>query len=254
MDEFQPPSAPSDQLISAEEVPESLKVKLEIFEGPLDLLLHLIKQEEIDIYDIPIAHITKQYLEYLGMMKDLNINLAGEWLVMASTLILIKSRMLLPPDPTIVEAPSEEDPRLPLVQQLLEHQKFKSAAEMLYERETIELSSFENPKTEFQEEEEELVSATVFDLIKAFHAVVVRFRDQIVLEVEHDTVTLEEKLAELRSVLALQPTLHFSSFFERCLSKLHLIVTFLAVLEMVRLREIHIFQEKTHGDIKIVRV
>ncbi|HEY2930570.1 MAG TPA: segregation/condensation protein A [Acidobacteriota bacterium] len=257
--EEQGPAAPMEsgtafQDETAEETPEVLKVKLDIFEGPLDLLLHLIRKEEIDIYDIPIARITERYLEYLQMMQDLNINVAGEWLVMASTLILIKSRMLLPPDPEAPGTPEEEDPRMPLVQQLLEHQKFKNAAQMLYERETIELAVWENPKTEFREEEEELISATVFDLIKSFHAVVQRFQDKIVLEVEHDTVTLEQKLLELRSLLALQPTLYFSSFFERKISKLHLIVTFLALLEMVRLREILVYQDRIHSDIKIVKV
>lgn len=252
--ENQPPWM-RQEVVAADESAESLQVKLEIFEGPLDLLLHLTKKEEIDIYDIPIARITEQYLEYLQMMEDLNINVAGEWLVMASTLILIKSKMLLPPDPDFSTSPvADEDPRVPLVQQLLEHQKFKHAAQMLYERETIELSSWENPKTEFSEEEEELVSATVFDLIKAFHAVVQRFQDRLVMEVEHDTVTLEQKLVELRAMLALQPTVYFSTFFDRHISRLHLIVTFLALLEMVRLREIHVFQDKMFGDIKIVRV
>ncbi|MBI2822926.1 MAG: segregation/condensation protein A [Acidobacteria bacterium] len=239
---------------SGEEVPEALRVKLDIFEGPLDLLLHLIKKEEIDIYDIPIARITERYLEYLEMMKDLNINVAGEWLVMASTLILIKSRMLLPPDPQAAEVPPQEDPRMPLVQQLLEHQKFKQAAQMLYERETVELSSWTNPKTEFQEEEAELVSATVFDLVQAFHAIVERFRDRIVMEMRHDEVTVDQKLAELRAMLALQPAILFSALVERGISKLHLIVTFLALLEMARLGEIRVFQEQIHTDIRIVKV
>ena len=252
------PVAPADvvnaEAGAAEETPEFLKVKLEIFEGPLDLLLHLIKKEEIDIYDIPIARITERYLQYLQMMQDLNINVAGEWLVMASTLILIKSKMLLPPDPTTPATSLEEDPRMPLVQQLLEHQKFKNAAEMLYERETIELSVWENPKNEFAAEEEELISATVFDLIKSFHAIVQRFQDRIVMDVAHEEVTLEQKLLELRSMLALQPNIYFSSFFERSISKLHLIVTFLAMLEMVRLREIQVYQDRMHSDIRIVKV
>ena len=250
MDE--PVSNPQEET-AAQDAAAGLDVKLDIFEGPLDLLLHLIKKEEIDISDIPIARITEQYLEYLEMMKDLNVNVAGEWLVMASTLILIKSRMLLPPDPEQPGAPLE-DPRMPLVQQLLEHQRFKNAAQMLYERETIELSTWANPKTEFSEEEEELVSATVFDLIKAFHTIVQRFRDQIVMEVSHEPVTVEQKLLELRSMLALQPAFYFSSFFERRITRLHLIVTFLALLELVRLREIRLFQEKAHGDIRIERV
>lgn len=250
MDEQTPAAQPAPP---ADENSDSLRIKLDVFEGPFDLLLHLIRKQEIDIYDIPIARITEQYLEYLQMMKDLNVNVAGEWLVMAATLILIKSKMLLPPDPEAPGLVPDEDPRMPLVQQLLEHQKFKNAAQMLYERETVELSSWSNPKTEFADEADELVSATVFDLIKAFHVVVERFRDQIVMEVTHDAVSLEEKLTELRNILALQGTILFSSFFERRISKLHLIVTFLAVLEMVRLREVRVFQDRAHGEIKIVK-
>jgi segregation and condensation protein A len=245
----QPPPAQA----AADTVPDSLKVRLEVFEGPLDLLLHLIKKEEIDIYDIPIARITEQYLEYLQMMEELNINVAGEWLVMASTLILIKSRMLLPPDPEAAQTLPEDDPRMPLVQQLLEHEKFKNAAQMLYQRETIEQSSWENPKSEFAEEEEELIAVTLFDLVKSFHAIVQRFQDRIVMEVRHDEVTLEEKLVELRALIALQPVIYFSTFLEKPVTRLHLIVTFLAMLEMIRLREIRVYQDAAHADIKIVR-
>ena len=246
-------SLPQSQPAPADGIPESLKVKLEVFEGPLDLLLHLIKREEIDIYDIPIARITEHYLQYLQIMKDLNINVAGEWLVMASTLILIKSRLLLPPDPEATQTDPEDDPRMPLVQQLLEHQKFKNAAQMLYERETIEQSSWGNPKSEFSQEEEEMVTATLFDLVKSFHAIVTRFRDRIVMEVSHEEVTLEQKLVELRALVALQPVIYFSSFLAKPISRLHLIVTFLAVLEMTRLREVRVSQDSAHEDIKIVR-
>src|SRR5512137_2234579 len=125
-----------------------ITIRLDAFEGPLDLLLHLIKKEEIDIWNIPIAHITEQYLEYLEVMKDLNINVAGEWLMMAATLIFIKSRMLVPQEPTSEAQQEEEDPRTELVYQLLEHQKFKNAAEMLYTREEVENAIWNKPPSD----------------------------------------------------------------------------------------------------------
>jgi len=155
---------------------DSITIHLEAFEGPLDLLLHLIKREEVDISNIPIARITEQYLRHLDMMKDLNINVAGDWLVMAATLIFIKSRMLLPPDPVVEGAQAEEDdPRTELVYQLLEHQKFKNAAHMLYEREEIENAVWNHPPAEVLEEGKDLVLVTLFDLLRAFHEVVKRF-------------------------------------------------------------------------------
>src|SRR5512141_3091640 len=145
---------------------DQITIRLDAFEGPLDLLLHLIRRDEIDIYDIPIARITEQYLEYLQVMKDLNINIAGEWLVMAATLIYIKSRMLLPPDP-VAEQQEEGagDPRTELVYQLLEHQKFKNAAQMLYTREEVENASWHNPPPEVLEDGKEVVAVTLFDLL-----------------------------------------------------------------------------------------
>lgn len=228
------------------------EVQLEIFEGPLDLLLHLIRVQEIDIYDIPISSITDQYLEYLQMMEDLNINLAGEYLVMASTLIFIKSRMLLPSDPGTGEEESAEDPRTELVERLLEHEKFRSAAQMLYSRETVELAVWPRGDFEFLEEEKEAVSATLFDLVKAFHCMVERYKEEIVLAVEKETVTLADKLRELRGLLALQKEFYFSMFFERKVSRRHLVVTFVALLELVRVREVKLFQKGAFEDIRIV--
>lgn len=230
---------------------DGYKVQLEIFEGPLDLLLHLIKKEEIDIYDIPIARITDQYLNYLQMMQDLNITVVGEFLVMAATLIYIKSRMLLPSDP-VIEGEPIQDPRQELVQQLIEHEKFKKAAHMLYQRETVELSVWPRGANEFEEDEKEIVAVTIFDLIHSFHQIVQRYKEQIVMEVEPESVTLEQKLAEIRKLLKLQSQILFSFFFERGLSRVHLVVTILALLEMVRLREIRLFQKGLFEDIRIV--
>ncbi len=231
---------------------EVYSVQLENFEGPLDVLLHLIRQQEIDLYDIPIARITDQYLSFLELMKDLNINIAAEFLVMAATLIFIKSRMLLPPDPNAAEEGAGEDPRQELVEQLLEHEKFKNAAQMLYSRETVELSVWPRGQNEFEEEEKELVSATLFDLVKAFHLMVERFKEQIVMEVDRESVTLEQKLAEIRRMLMVKKEILFSSFFERKLSRLHLVVTLIALLELTRLREVRLFQTAVFADIRIV--
>ncbi len=228
------------------------RVQLENFEGPLDVLLHLIRTQELDIHDIPIARITDQYLGFLALMKDLNINIAGEYLVMAATLIYIKSRTLLPPDPGSEEGGIEEDPRQELVEQLLEHEKFKNAAQMLYSREEVELSVWGRGQNEFEDEEKELVAATLFDLVKAFHLMVERFKEQIVMEVDRESVTLEQKLAEIRRLLTVHKEILFSSFFERKLSRLHLVVTLIALLELTRLREVRLFQSATFADIRIV--
>jgi segregation and condensation protein A len=229
---------------------DNYKVSLDVFEGPLDLLLHLIRQQEIDIYDIPIARITDQYLQYLRMMGDLNVTVAGEYLVLASTLIYIKSRMLLPVDPA-VEGEEMEDPRLDLVRQLLEHEKFKNAAQLLYERETVELSVWPRGSSEFDEEEKEMVCVNIFDLVKAFHTIVERYKDQIVLEVQREQVTLEGKLAEIRRLLSVRRQFNFSMLLERNLSRVHIVVTILALLELVKCQEIRLFQTGMFEDIRI---
>ena len=229
-----------------------LNIRLEAFEGPLDLLLQLIKKEEIDIWNIPIAHITEQYLEYLQIMKDLNINLAGEWLMMAATLIFIKSRMLLPPDTS--ENPGEEiedDPRRELVYELLEHQKFKNAAEMLYTREEVENAVWANPPAEAAEEAGDVVSVTLFELLRAFHEVVQRFDEQRAMEIDQDQVTVEQKIADIRRLFMVHDTILFSTFFAAVKSKQHLIAIFLALLELVRLREVRLSQEKAFDEIRI---
>ena len=231
---------------------EGYTVRLEIFEGPLDLLLHLIHCQEIDIYDIPIAQITDQYLRYVEMMKDLNITIAGDFLVMAATLIYIKSRMLLPIEHDSEADQEVEEFRKELVQQLLEHEKFKQAAQMLYERETVELSVWPRGDNEFEEDEKELVSASAFDLVSAFHRMVERYKEEIVLEVEGELVTIEEKIREIRRLLKVRSELLFSFFFERGLSRLHLVMTLFALLELTKLREIRLIQKSEFEDIRIL--
>jgi segregation and condensation protein A len=242
--------------ISGEDAPNpnssGITIKLDAFEGPLDLLLHLIKKDEVDIWDIPIARITAQYLEYLQLMNDLNINVAGDWLFMAATLIHIKSRMLLPPDPNAAatEEP-EEDPRKELVYQLLEHQKFKNAAQMLYTREEVENAVWHNPPQEVVEDGKGVVAVTLFDLVKAFHEIVQRFDNQREMAYTQEEVSIEEKMEELRRLLLVHDRLLFSSFFQEARSRRHLIVTFLALLEMVRMREVWLYQKKAFEEIYI---
>lgn len=232
-----------------------LTIRLDAFQGPLDLLLHLIKREEVDIWNIPIARITEQYLEYLEIMKELNINVAGEWLVMAATLIFIKSRMLLPREPARENAAGDgEDPRTELVYQLLEHQKFKNAAEMLYTREEVENAVWNRPPDEVLEDGNEVVAVTLFDLLRAFQEVVHRFESQRVMEVAQEEVTIEQKIEDIRKRFLVHDRLQFSSFFTAASSKRHLIVTFLALLELVRLREIWLYQKQAFEEIEISRM
>ncbi len=249
----------NDETIHRDSTPEGaasggdgITIRLDAFEGPLDLLLHLIKREEIDIWNIPIARITEQYLEHLQLMKDLNINVAGEWLLMAATLIYIKSRMLLPADPAPAQEDGEpEDPRTELVYQLLEHQKFKNAAQMLYTREEVENAVWHNPPPEVIEDGKEVVAVTLFDLLKAFHEVVKRFESQRGMEVDAEEISIEEKLVDIRRLLLVHDSLQFSALLKNCISKRHLVVTFLALLELVRLREIWLYQKKAFEEIYI---
>ncbi len=231
-----------------------ITIRLDSFEGPLDLLLHLIKREEIDIWNIPIARITEQYLEHLQLMKDLNINVAGEWLVMAATLIFIKSRMLLPPDPIDeTEEKSGEDPRTELVYQLLEHQKFKNAAQMLYTREEVENAVWNKPPKEVLEDGKDVVAVSLFDLLRAFNEVIKRFETQGQMELDPEEVSIEQKLAEVRRLLLVHDTIVFSTFFRQNMSRRHLIATFLALLELVRLREVWLYQKKAFDEIYITK-
>jgi segregation and condensation protein A len=231
-----------------------MTIRLEGYEGPLDLLLHLIKRDEIDIWNIPIARVTEQYLKYLQLMRDLNISVAGEWLVMAATLIHIKSHMLLPPDPSapgIEEA--AEDPRTELVYQLLEHLKYKNAAQMLYTRQEVENAVWNRPPSEVIEEGKDLLAVSLFDLLRAFNEVVERFSQRSRIELFGEEVTVAQKIEEIRRLLLIQDALQFSAFFQDAPSKQHLIATFLALLELVRLKEIGVRQRKTFGEIWISR-
>ena len=228
---------------------DSYRVKLEIFEGPLDLLLYLIKKDEIDIYDIPIARITEQYLAYLELMQELDISVAGDFLVMASTLIYIKSKMLLPPDPKVDgEEDLSEDPRAELVERLLEYQKFKSAAQMLYSRGEIESACYTRGPLETDSSNPE-VSTTLFDLLRVFREVLKRAEAQIEMEIARDEMTIAEKLAQIQAMLEERERINVRELFEMSRSKRELIITFLALLELVKEWKIYLIQDEPFGDI-----
>lgn len=221
-----------------------LSVKLEIYEGPLDLLLHLIKKNEVDIYDIPVALITTQYLHYLESMKSLNIELAGEFLLMAATLTQIKSRMLLPISSDETEA-EEDDPRMAIVRPLLEHMKLRDAAEALERRELLNRDVFlrEYFLDEFEDEdEEELVPVSLFDLIDSFRRVLLRVDSGRDIEIQIELKTVEQRIQEVIELLKVSGEELFEDLFIEDRSRLELILTFLSLLELARIGLIRIFQ------------
>jgi len=235
---------------SSTESGDQYKVKLEMFEGPLDLLLFLIKKEEVSIYDIPIARITEQYLEYLNAMQQLDIGVAGEFLVMAATLIHIKSQMLLPRDP---DAPEDQidDPRAELVHQLLEHQKFKAAANVLHQRALIQSATFTRAAMESDSNNPE-IAATVFHLFEVFRDVLERRKAVTEIEIARDEMTMAEKIAEIKEGLAKQNELSARSLFEKAKSRREMVLIFLAVLELVKELIVHLQQREIFGDITII--
>lgn len=231
----------------------SYKVKLEIFEGPLDLLLYLIKKNEIDIYDIPIASITEQYLEYMELMRMLDLNIAGEFLVMAATLIHIKSKMLLPPEEKEILPEEEEDPREELVRRLLEYKRFKEVAGVLQDLEGQRKKMFTRATVFDAESGEKFFEASLFDLITALTRVLKDVPKEVFQEIVKDEFTVEQKVHDLLHMLVANPVLYLSGLFKDAKSKLEIIATFLAVLELIRLREIVVVQKKSFDDIEVRR-
>src|SRR5467141_4352811 len=228
------------------------KIHLDTYDGPLDLLLDLIKKQEIDIHNIPIAKITGQYLDYLHKLEQLDMDVSADFIYMAATLIYIKSKMLLPPDP--LAGPEEsEDPRADLVQRLVEHEKFKSAAQLLYQKQQIEENVWSKPdKSLYHDEgiEGELVVSLV-DLVKVFQQVLERRKEVSRIELQHEQFTVAQMMAQLRAqILASDDnTVSLIRFFEACASRHAMIVAFLAVLEMVKMQAIAMVQEKQFGEI-----
>jgi segregation and condensation protein A len=227
---------------------DELKIVLGEFAGPLDLLLYLIRQEQVSIYDIPVARITDEYLRYLRLMQELDIAIAGDFLVMAATLIEIKSKMLLPPDPLAASEDEGEDPRDELINQLLEHQKFKEAAQMLWSRATVEQAIFHRAELETDKNNPE-VAVGVFDLLKVFQEILARQREEVLLEIERDEMTMTEMLERLRNMVMSAGELNLRIYFERATSRRELVLAFLSVLELVRTTEISLIQRETFGEI-----
>jgi len=228
------------------------KVNLEIFEGPLDLLLYLIKKSHLNIYDIPIAKVTEQYLEYMEFMRLLDLGIAGEFLVMAATLMHIKSKMLLPPEENEPEV-EEEDPRAELVKKLLEYKKFKEAASYLEECETEQRKIFKriNPGADVEPAEEIFFETSLFDLIGAFSKALKDVPRDIFKEIIEDEFTVEGKIHDLLHVLVKNRQLSLSEMFESAKNKVEVVVTFLAVLELIRQKEIVAAQKGFFGEIFI---
>jgi segregation and condensation protein A len=230
---------------------DDLKLILGEFEGPMDLLLHLIRQEQINIYDIPVARITGQYLRYLQAMQEMDIAVAGDFLVMAATLIELKTRMLLPRDP-FAPAEEQEDPRLDLVNQLLEYQKYKAAAQMLWSRATVERAVFKRAELETDKNNPE-VAVGVFDLLRVFNEILARHKEEVLMEIVREEISMAEMLERLRNMVMSAGELNLRVFFERARSRRELVLAFLSVLELVRATEVKLFQRETFGEI-IARV
>jgi len=230
-----------------------LTVRLPVFEGPLDLLLHLIRKHEIDIRDIPIIQIAEQYIEYLNLMKELNLDLAGEYLVMAATLIHIKSKMLLPVEVS-EEEEEEQDPRADLVRQLLEYEKFKRAADVLYERERVERASHaRGADPEFESEEDVFYEASLFDLVAAFKLLLEERKRVQPFTIEAYTLSVADRTQQLADEIERSGSLGFRDLFRVEASKQEWIVTFLALLELARMGTVRILQRATFGDIVLQR-
>jgi len=231
--------------------PTPYNVHIEAYDGPLDLLLDLIRKQEMDIHNIPIAKITGQYLEYLHKLEELDIDVSADFLYMAATLILIKSKMLLPPDP--LAGPDEQaDPRSELVYRLVEHEKFKNAAQLLYQKQQIEAHVWSKPDLSLYETEgteAELVVSLV-DLVRVFQQVLERRKQVVRIELHHEQFTVAEMMAALRSrLLAAEDGIELVEFFESCASRSAMICALLAVLEMVRLQAIVLTQKELFGAI-----
>ncbi|MFQ5328662.1 MAG: segregation and condensation protein A [Thermodesulfobacteriota bacterium] len=227
------------------------RVKLDMFEGPLDLLLHLIKKNEVDIYDIPIAAVTEQYLEYIEMIKQFNLDIAGEFLLMAATLIHIKSRMLLPVTGEPEEGEEEGDPREELIRRLIEYQRYKDAAAEIGERNLLGRDVFVKGMTPLEEveaeTEEALVNLSIFDLMEALKEVFDRTPGTVSINLSDEKLSVIDKINEVMAFLRERTSAAFTALFSGDMVKSEIIVTFLAVLELVKMRMIHIYQSEEGG-------
>src|SRR6266540_538663 len=250
--------------IGVETTESAYHVRLDEFEGPLDLLLHLIKKSEINIYDIPIAVITKQYLEYISLMKYLNLDVAGEFLVMAATLIHIKSRMLLPDDSEgDDEDDSGEDPRAELVRRLLEYKQFKEAAGELVQRGQQWREVFGRPALERghisdlspeEDEDDTILDLTLFDLVDAFQDIIQRTPVKALVEVTADHLTVKDRMNHILERLESESAVAFETLFHPEEGRMVVIVTFLGLLELIRIKLVRAYQSEAFGSILVSRV
>ena len=242
-----------------ESSPDAYTVKLDAFEGPLDLLLFLIRKNEVNVYDIPISLITEQYLSFIGMMQELNLDLAGEFLVMASTLIHIKSKMLLPRPETADEgAGEEEDPREALVRRLLEHQKYRAAAELLHERELVRGAQHARPDERVEavvgEDYEPELEVDLFSLMAAFKGVLERASRKPRMVIPPEQMSIEDRIRQVLGRLSETEACGFEDLFsDGDGSRPFMIVTFLALLEMIRLKLVRAFQAGGAGEIRVYK-
>jgi segregation and condensation protein A len=241
-----------------ESAPDAFPVKIAQFEGPLDLLIHLIKKNEVDVHDIPIALITAQYLETIGLMQELDLDIAGDFLVMAATLIHIKSKMLLPrPETAAGVADEEEDPRDALVRRLLEHQKFKAAAGLLHEREQLRAAQWLRPDERVAElageDYEPELEVDLFSLMTAFQHVVERLKMRPKVLLPPEQIPVEVRIEQLLARLSETEACGFEDLFADCNDRGGLIVTFLALLEMIRLKLVRVFQSGSFGPIRVYK-
>lgn len=235
----------------------SYKLQLEKFEGPLDLLLYLIKKDDIDICDIPISEITDQYMEYIEMMKMLDLDIVGDFLVMAATLLQIKSRMLLPPDPLAAEEPV--DPRAELVQRLQEYEQFKLIADELKSKESLRQDLFtrtvdEEKLNQLKEESQEVVfEASLFDLINALTNALKNVGEKKTYDIKSEEYTVEGKIHTLLHVLVDNPELSLVELFSKASGKAEMVVIFVAILELIKQKEVVVLQRRHFEDIIIRR-
>ena len=240
------------------EVSLPLNFHLAQYDGPLDLLLDLIRKQEINIYDIPIASVTAQYLEYMERAAELDMELSSEFVYMAATLIHIKSKMLLPTDPELDKLYPEDDPRKELVDRLLEHERFKNAAEMLQQKRLVEEATWSNPQIQqfFAEDEGPGLAVTIFDLVKTFQTVLERAKTRPSYAVDTENVSVQDMIRYVESMLKSarrNEAISVTQLFEKQGSRRAMIVLFLAILELVRMQAIMLAQSDLFGDIGIKR-
>ncbi|ACH39309.1 chromosome segregation and condensation protein ScpA [Citrifermentans bemidjiense Bem] len=232
---------------------QSYRVQIEEFEGPLDLLLHLIKKNEVDIYNIPIAAITRQYLEYMELMKELNLDIAGEFLVMAATLLQIKSRMLLPATQEEDGEAEVEDPRAELVRRLLEYQRYRDASQLLSARNLLGRDvfarTFDSPELAEMEPQEEPADVELFELIEAFQRVLARVSVDTFHDVVADGISIADRIGVVLSVLHAEKTVCFDALFTTGMTRDLLVVTFLSILELAKMKLIRVVQVESLGSI-----